>query len=494
MNSIEEEVRSEIDGDTITIELFDHQYDFVNNVMGDLDGINDKNIENKGYRESLLATGLGGGKTYVAGYLATLITDMYPGCPGAIIAPTYTQLRDSTLNGMSVIWDELSVKYNIVISGVRKGIHLNGAEVFLRTLKYPETIKGLPDIGWICIDEASLGNYRQGFRYAVGRLRKSKKRVNGREHMKNWPMKLFVTTTPKGKDYIYEHFIAEPNEKPELRDKNNPISRSQISEIDSEENLYLDKAYLMSLDIDYSGPFKLQEKGGKFVQMEGAVWTPYISAPSFVMDNGKYIFPFGIDLSFDFGFRRPAVLFFARLYDERQKKVIDFVFDFMAPNDMLMKSLLDEVEYRLSKFWNYDLPPINITCDAAGDSQNTHTYDTDIESIRNRWPKSNIMYSHQIHFRNIEMGIRVIHNLFSRKELAIADYLGKKRDRNDYVDLVTAISQVAYQELKPNTPMKNNYVKDGTNDHPADALRYWGVFQEPISKRIMRERNEKNIQ
>lgn len=477
--SVEKELQLEYESDCIDVEFFDHQLDFDYNIMGDLDGTNDDEIDNKGHRANLLATGLGGGKTFIGGYECVKITDMYPGCPGAIIAPTYTQLRDSTINGAAVIWDELKVKYNVSISTVRKGIHFNGAEVFLRTLKYPTTIKGLPDIGWIWIDEASLDNFYLGFRYAVGRLRKSVKRRNN--ITKNWPMKLFVTTTPNGKDYIYEYFIREPQEKEHLK-----LKRSAITEIDSENNIFLDEDYIQSLNDDYSGNFRLQEKGGKFIQMQGSVWTPYISTPSFVFDEGKHVFPYGVDLSIDFGFRRPAVEFFAKLYDEKQNKVIDFMFDFMAPENILIDTLLSNIESRLSFFWNYNMPPVNITCDPAGDSQNTHTYDTDIQKIRNKWPTANIMYSHQVMFSSIEMGIRVIHNFFSKKELAIASYLEKKRDKKDYVDAITAISQVAYLELKPNTPIKTHYIKDGVNDHAADALRYWGVFQEPLSKRKTR--------
>lgn len=448
------------------IELLDHQYELYDAVFRD------------GYRYAALITGLGGGKSWMGAFLASVACRQFR-APGCIISTDYTTLVDSTLEAAKECWRIQDIDFSISLYGKKKRLILDGVPVFLRSAVYPEQIAGLPDIGWIWFDEASKSKNKKAFLEAVGRLRRNK----NKEESEKWPMSMWITATPKiteGGFILKKFFIDDIKEDESLADE-----RWIMHGIDSSQNIFLDDAYVNALDRDYDGKYKLQQKGGQFVQMEGAVWEPYISEPLFLTQQGKKKFASPVDISIDFGRRRPAVLFFTKLYDMKQRKVIDFIFDALMPENILVGNLITSVKDRLVSDWDFEEPEHAIRTiygDPAGDSQNPHEYRSEFAKFLQAFPSAKPMYSHYRDYRSIEKGIIAVDNLFRKKELAIDKRLAKKNP-GDYTDVVTALTCVQYPELKPGVPIREYYVKDGTFDHGADAARYWAAYQVLLSKR-----------
>lgn len=446
----------------IEIEPLPHQQEFDDAIFLD------------NYRYACLCTGLGGGKTYWGAVMAASAALNYD-APGCIISPDYTMMTDSTLEGAFAAFDDMGLEYNIIFSGRKKYLILEGRKIYLRSQKYHRQIRGLPKLGWIWIDETSP-DLHKAMRNAIGRIRRRK----GDTTSENWPMKMWITTTPNGMDYLYDFFVNEPKENPLLEKE-----RWIMHGIDSGDNIHLDDLYLQHLASDFAGKWKLQEKGGQFVQMEGAVWEPYVSEPLILTVNGKKKFQYPIDLAIDFGRLRPAVLFITKLYDMRQQKQIDFIFDALMPQDILVSDLIQKTLDRLEVEWGFENPEKAVSViygDPAGDSKNSQEYISEFVKFKNAFDGCQIMYSHQTEFRSIEKGIQKVDNLFRKKELAIASYLNKK-NTGDYTDVVTALTCLRYPEIKPGVTIRNVYYKDGTFDHPADACRYRAVFQMLESQR-----------
>jgi hypothetical protein len=164
--------------------------------------------------------------------------------------------------------------------------------------------------------------------------------------------------------------------------------------------------------------------------------------------------------------------------------MIDFVFDYIMPENVTIDTAIMMIRNRLASDWDVDNFSVisSIYCDPAGDAANSHEYKTEIGKLKAAFPGVRFYYSKQIQFSSIEKGIMAVDNFFRKKELAISKRCERK-GKGDYNNPVTALSSVRYPELKPGTPIKNCYVKDGENDHAADCARYWAVWQEPLSRR-----------
>lgn len=219
--------------------------------------------------------GLGSGKT-LAGSAETIRTMLkHPKTMGAILAPTYPLLRDSTIKTfMELLPKELILNYN---KSEQTLILINGAQVIFRPCDDINSIDRLRNInlGWWWIDEASLVP-EYAYRVLIGRLRD-----------KNGPMKGWITTTPKGFNWIWEKWVNKPSKKHWM------ITSS------STENPYLPHDYIETLKAEYTGVFAKQEILGEFVGHEGLVYpsfsrnTHVINARLIRDENGIVI---GIDV------------------------------------------------------------------------------------------------------------------------------------------------------------------------------------------------------
>jgi len=218
--------------------------------------------------------GLGSGKTLAGSIEAIRTMIKYPNTMGAILAPTYPLLRDSTIRTM-LEW----MPRKLIKSYNRTEQHLtliNGAECIFRPCDDINSIDRLRNIqlGWGWIDEASL-TPEYVYRVIIGRLRDKK-----------GPMNLWVTTTPKGFNWIWEKWVNKPT-------KNHYMVTSS-----SRENKYLPKDYVPMLQAEYTGVFAKQEIEGEFVGFEGLVYPDFsrnihVKPMKHIIENGRIV---GVDI------------------------------------------------------------------------------------------------------------------------------------------------------------------------------------------------------
>lgn len=186
--------------------------------------------------------GIRSGKTYV-GALA-MLTELLktPGSLGMVVAPTYTVIRDSTWRTFREI-SEGVVKW-LVLSEYR-AVLANESEVIFRSGEDPNRLRG-PTLKAFWVDEAAQTS-EDVWTIGVGRLS-----VRG---ARGW-----ITTTPRGKNHwTYKRFsVSDP-------DYSFFFSRT-------DENPWLDPAYLKSVQAAFSGLYAEQELGGRFVEPEGALF------------------------------------------------------------------------------------------------------------------------------------------------------------------------------------------------------------------------------
>jgi len=178
--------------------------------------------------------GIGSGKTR-AGCIEVLRQP--GGSRGAVVAPTYPMLRDSTLaTFLSLAGEHTVAEFNRAEMTMRL---VNGTEVLWRSADAPDRLRG-PNLGWVFLDEAALMT-EEAFDISIGRLRLP-------------PGRLWLTTTPQGFDWIYRVFQADTRPEYEL------IRASTFS------NTFLPQHYLDSLREKYDGSWARQELEGEFVE------------------------------------------------------------------------------------------------------------------------------------------------------------------------------------------------------------------------------------
>jgi PBSX family phage terminase large subunit len=221
--------------------------------------------------------GIGSGKTY-AGAVKVLQRLNEPGY-GMIAAPTFPMLRDSTRRSLIQALDSAGIQYDMNKS--ENSIKVGQHEIICRSLDNPETLRG-PNLQWAWIDEAALVS-EMAWRIVKGRVREGDKQ------------QAWITTTPKGRNWIWKEWVAEP-------DANHTIYKTRTT-----ENKHLDPDFAASLD--YDGLFAEQELAGEFVAFEGLVYPQFQREMVKQMDCDGWRTVIGGDL----GASHPTVVLVIRL-------------------------------------------------------------------------------------------------------------------------------------------------------------------------------------
>ena len=417
-------------------------------------------VINEKIKNNLLCTGLGGGKTFTAGIIVLELTNRYPGCPGLIYAPIGKVLDDSTIAGMGEYFNLMNADHKIITHNHSRYLWLEGTLHYLRTMDRPEGIRGV-QCSWTYGDEICHGK-NIAFKNSLVRAR-----------LPRGPRVNFFTTTPNGHDFVYDFFVKEPLNDPSLTKE-----RFYIAGVDSSNNKFLSADYVKSLNDDLGGKFKQQEKGGKFVNMQGNIFNP--KKINIAFNPSK---PF--DLAIDFGLRRPAVLFMQEFeimfkYEMNYKKV-DVVVESILPENVTIHNLVDMIYEKIESYCRpgQKVPsPTRIYCDPAGDSGNSQTLISDIQVIKNVFKSTTFDYSYSAIYRNIEHGIIAMLTRFDRGLVYISKYLSETLP-GEYTNVFDAVSNISYQEIKNGKYNKNVYEKDFILDHPVDAFRYWAINKYP---------------
>lgn len=238
--------------------------------------------------------GIGSGKTLAGCWEALRLALTQDGSLGMILAPTYTMLRDSTMRTFfevcpaSVIKNHNKTKNELTLS--------NGSEILFRSADEPDRLRG-PNLAWIFMDEAGMMT-GEAFKILMGRLRQ-----------KGYAHRLFVTTTPKGFNWLYGVFVEGATEEYEV---------IHATTMDNKGNL--PDGFIQGLEAQYSGLFYRQELLGEFVGFEGLVYDDF-SEHEHVIDEApslkRYIA--GVDV----GFTNPTALLIIGLDSDDRAYVLE---------------------------------------------------------------------------------------------------------------------------------------------------------------------------
>lgn len=181
--------------------------------------------------------GIGSGKTR-AGCVEVLRQPA--GTRGAIVAPTYPMLRDSTLASFTDlarvfgILDEDAFNKSTMTMTLR-----NGTEILWRSCDDPDHLRG-PNLGWFWLDEGALMP-EEVFDIMIGRLREQ-------------PGRGWITTTPKGFNWL--HRVFQSDRRPDY----------SLFHCSTDGNPFLTPEFVESLRDKYEGAWARQEFEGEFVE------------------------------------------------------------------------------------------------------------------------------------------------------------------------------------------------------------------------------------
>lgn len=189
--------------------------------------------------------GIGSGKT-IAGSVRAMRMMNERGGLGMVVAPTYPMLRDSTLRSfLQVAGQYQQPEYHKTEALVALTFERGRAEAIFRSADNPERLRGA-NLTWAWIDEGSLCPAAT-WDIVIGRLR-----------AEGTAGPCWVTTTPKGRNWLYQ--------------KQDMMTVFRAS---TKDNPYLAPEFIRSLEQAYTGDFARQELNGEFVSFEGLVYEEF---------------------------------------------------------------------------------------------------------------------------------------------------------------------------------------------------------------------------
>jgi len=253
----------------MNIALYGRQYDFV---AADA-------------RFAALIGGIGSGKSIggAARALAAALGQCGPAkmrAPniGVVTAPTYPMMRDATLVTFREIAGRVVTDFN---KSEMRATLANGSEILFRSADNPDRLRG-PNISWWWGDEAAY-YHRDVWRVMIGRLRQYG--AFGRA---------WVTTTPKGRNWLYQEFAQA--------DRDTHV----MFKVRTADNPFIEAAYYETLRASYAGDFGRQELDGDFVAFEGLVY-PEFSQDAHVTSALPDTFRYHV-AGVDWGYVHPGVI------------------------------------------------------------------------------------------------------------------------------------------------------------------------------------------
>lgn len=220
-----------------TLDLHDKQLDFINEQSKSL----------------AFVAGIGSGKTFAGCVRATKMALGWVGNTristpnlGIVTAPTYSMLKDATFRTFEEVADAYIDKHNKSDMVTRLK---NGSEIIWRSADEPMRLRG-PNARWWYGDEAAF--YTPDVRkIMIGRLRQFGER--GYE---------FLTTTPKGKNWVWQRFVRDAKDSVLIKAK-------------TAENRFLARDVVENWMSEYAGDFAAQELDGEFVAFEGLIYAQF---------------------------------------------------------------------------------------------------------------------------------------------------------------------------------------------------------------------------
>ncbi len=219
--------------------------------------------------ERALITGYGGGKT-IAGAAETLrLSIVNRGCDAMVISPNFPMAKKTVIPTIKSLLDRSNIKYDFNISDKLFSLEW-GSRIWIGTGDAPDSLKGT-NLSHVWMDEPFIMQ-EQVYYEALGRIREPKATR----------LALFLTGTPEGMNWGYEHFVL--NSKP-----NREIIWGKTT-----DNPALPQEYIENLQSRYDSRLQMMYMSGQFIDFGASVIKPewfarYDEAPplvwNFVIDS-----------------------------------------------------------------------------------------------------------------------------------------------------------------------------------------------------------------
>jgi len=267
-----------------------------------------------------------------------------------------------------------------------------------------------------------------------------------------------ITTTPS-MGWLYEEFCTG-------RD-----GRSFVH-FRTDANTHLPDWFLNNLEHSYSKGRYKQYVQGLFVLLEGGVFEEF-EVPLHVQSD-LYVTRHPVDIGWDFGRRKPAVLFnqhFERCGRHMRNDCVHVVGE-LVPDDILLPRLARKVEQYYDEM---DWSRGTVYCDPEGSSPDEQTGYSKIDVLEDDFG-FDVEYTRAKEATLIANGIDLIKDKLKsesdRTSLYIdSSLMGDGHERG----IINSLQLTQYPETKEGRPLKEKPVKDGLYDHSLDALRYYLV-------------------
>ena len=229
------------DGGSLGFNLYGDQHHFV--------------VSDKHY--TLLNGGIGSGKS-IGGAVKALVASQgqigHTKIPtpnlGIITAPDYNILRDATMLSFREIAEPYIDVANSSFGPPMRLKMFNGSEIIFKSAHKPEKLRG-PNALWWWGDEAALYD-ASVWKIMIGRLRQFGEFGYG-----------WLTTTPKGGNWIRKRFVDNPSE------------HMQMWTVSTWQNPHVSLEWIDSLKEDYDDTLADQELRGLFVTFEGLIYPEF---------------------------------------------------------------------------------------------------------------------------------------------------------------------------------------------------------------------------
>ena len=178
---------------------------------------------------------IGSGKSWISGEKCVQL--LLQGAYILVVAPNYKQLKNVLMMEIQEHLRHHGIKFTMNQSDM--SIVSGKGKVFGYSAESVESIRGI-SVDALIMDEATIID-RYVYEVSVGRIRRGKV-----------PYQVFLTTSPRGKDWVYDLCMEE----------NTHYIHQTIY-----DNYFLPKEYIEQLELEYGGDFMRQELLGEFVDM-----------------------------------------------------------------------------------------------------------------------------------------------------------------------------------------------------------------------------------
>ncbi len=360
--------------------------------------------------------GIGSGKTW-SGAVKALRFALAKPCIGMVTAPTYGVLRDATVPTFREVAD--AYIEDITTSAPINATLSNGSRIFFRSAHAPELLRG-PSISFWWGDEAAL--YTPAvWKIMIGRLRQG-----GRLGY------AWLTTTPKGRNFIFQEFVQKTR-------KDYVLFKAKTS-----DNTYIDPEYHAMLRESYSGDFLRQELDGDFVAFEGLIY-PFFDRDVHMPRGLKWPTEFAmVAAGVDWGFANPGcIVVFGVDYDGRMWGLHEEYVRRRRVEEWADLAKQLEQQYKVEYFFCDPAVPDNID---LFNSLGVHAVPAENE---------------------VWLGIQSVQNRLTVQP----DGLPRLILSPEFVNSATEFEQYQWAEHKDGLHDKPKKV----NDHTSDAIRYCSV-------------------